>query len=333
MKNSSECMGKEHFHMENYQQKWPGGNQRVLQKEGISYADLFKGRGNTKGEFSSISDSFIDKTISVPEEVSAFRFLHGSALVGRSVDINSLNKMDSLLWEGGFGGVIHYVGGLLLLLSFKDHEAAAEFLLKQEVWKKWFSALDLWEGQTLAFERVAWLNVFGVPLHLADNSVFNDIGRQFGTVVKPAQLSIDDDDLSMACVGVLVGDGKAIKEVVNLKWKDKSYQVWVSEVNDVWIPECMGVVGLKNNVSTEESTHQSSEFSPVVGGSGKVAGSDKSMEDEEAEQQAGLHGNFNHHSVINNMEVGPEVSNQVERESGCFLCTSHEPGKKKEEKV
>ncbi|KAM0033462.1 hypothetical protein Hdeb2414_s0016g00486431 [Helianthus debilis subsp. tardiflorus] len=264
----------------------------------------------------------------ISEEVSAFHYVHGCALIGRTVDINILNKMDRILWEGGYVGVtIHYVGGLSLLLSFKDKEAAANFLLLQEVWRQWFTVLDMWERQTLAFERVAWLNVFGVPLHLADNSVFNEVASQFGMLVKPAQLSIDDDDLSMACVGVLVGDEQEIKDKVTLKWKNKSFHVWVTEVNDVWIPECMGVVGMKNDVMMEESVPQSSEFQPVDGE--KLVGKAKPMVEEEEGLNDDLHGNFNNLSGNQANEVGPEGCNQEERENGGFTCSVADPGKKK----
>ncbi|KAM0023720.1 putative RNA recognition motif domain, nucleotide-binding alpha-beta plait domain superfamily [Helianthus debilis subsp. tardiflorus] len=140
---------------------------------------------------------------------------------------------------GYAGAEIHYVGGISLLIRLKTHEEAAELLQKQDKWSKWFSVLDLWEGQSFPYEHVAWLNLFGVPLHLADNSVFSEIASQFGSVVQPAQLSIDDGDLSTVCVGVLVGDGKEIKDTVTLKWKNRSFQVWISEVSDVWAPACM----------------------------------------------------------------------------------------------
>ncbi|KAJ0570912.1 putative RNA recognition motif domain, nucleotide-binding alpha-beta plait domain superfamily [Helianthus annuus] len=179
--NRKENIGKEHSNMENNHQKWPGGNDRVFQKEGLSFAELFKGKGKDVGSSAPSNEFPKGKTISIQEDVNALHFLHGSALIGRSVDINILNKMDRILWEEGFVGVaIHYVGGLSLLLSFKDHEAAGEFLGKQEIWKKWFSTLDLWEGQSLAFERVAWLNVMGVPLHLADYSVYNEMLGNLG---------------------------------------------------------------------------------------------------------------------------------------------------------
>ncbi|MFS7889063.1 hypothetical protein Hanom_Chr00s000003g01602471 [Helianthus anomalus] len=132
--------------------------------------------------------------------------------------------MDRSLWEEGFEGVeIHYVGGLTLLLKFKEHEEATGFLLNQDLWKK----------------RVAWLNVFRVPLHLADNSVLNNIAKEFGVIVQPAQLFIDDGDLSTTFVGILVGDGKVI--------------------NDVWVPDCMRVVGLKEDDRVEKPRSPSPE--------------------------------------------------------------------------
>ncbi|KAM0063685.1 putative RNA recognition motif domain, nucleotide-binding alpha-beta plait domain superfamily [Helianthus debilis subsp. tardiflorus] len=327
-KNIPETIGMEHYHQDYSQQKWAGGTYKGLQKEGRSFADLFKGKGKDNGEASTSNVPCSGKILTISKDVKAFHFLYGSALVGRTVDINILNKLDRILWEGGFSGiVIYYVGGLSLLLSFKDHEAAAEFLLKKDVWTQWFSVMDMWEGQTLAFERITWLNMFGVPLHLADNSVFNEIACQFGTVVKPAQLFVDDDDLSLACVGVLVGDGKEIKEMVTLKWKNKSFQVRVSEVGDVWIPECMGVVGLKNDILMEESIPRSSEFSPVEGEF--QMDNEKSREDEELGLHENLHGNQSSSSGIQNRVVGPEECIQQEREFGGFVCLVLDPGKKK----
>ncbi|MFS8024144.1 hypothetical protein Hanom_Chr16g01459781 [Helianthus anomalus] len=65
---------------------------------------------------------------------------------------------------------------------------------------------DTWEGQVMSFETIAWLRIHGVPVHLAENWVFDYVAGQFGTVVHPAQLDMDDDDFSMVCIGVLVRD-------------------------------------------------------------------------------------------------------------------------------
>ncbi|KAM0026093.1 putative RNA recognition motif domain, nucleotide-binding alpha-beta plait domain superfamily [Helianthus debilis subsp. tardiflorus] len=61
----------------------------------------------------------------------------------------------------------------------------------------------------------------------------------FGVVAKLPVVTEEDGDLSMGCVGVLVGDGKRIIEKVVLNWQDKRYRVWVSEDLGEWIPDCL----------------------------------------------------------------------------------------------
>ncbi|KAM0035585.1 hypothetical protein Hdeb2414_s0015g00448101 [Helianthus debilis subsp. tardiflorus] len=100
---------------------------------------------------------------------------------------------------------------------------------------------DLWVGQALAFERMAWLRVHGVPLHLWCDKVFNLICGRFGVVAKHPHVSDEDADISMVCVGVLVGDGKRITEEIILNWQDKRYQVSISEDLGDWIPDCLDV--------------------------------------------------------------------------------------------
>ncbi|MFS7909297.1 hypothetical protein Hanom_Chr01g00092951 [Helianthus anomalus] len=99
--------------------------------------------------------------------------------------------------------------------------------------------LETWKGQSLAYERIAWIKIQGVPLHLVENAVFNSVGEKFGKVIKLSQLSKEDDDLSYDCLGILVGDGKPICGEANLKWSNKLFKVWVSEEPNEWILDCV----------------------------------------------------------------------------------------------
>ncbi|MFS7923165.1 hypothetical protein Hanom_Chr03g00257461 [Helianthus anomalus] len=51
----------------------------------------------------------------------------------------------------------------------------------------WFNSVDIWKGQSVAFERIAWLNIHGVPLHLSGNEIFDSVGRCFGKVIHTSQ--------------------------------------------------------------------------------------------------------------------------------------------------
>ncbi|MFS7945019.1 hypothetical protein Hanom_Chr06g00518971 [Helianthus anomalus] len=49
-----------------------------------------------------------------------------------------------------------------MFISFEDKIDASVFVLNVSLWKEWFVSLDIWPGQTLAYERLAWLKFHGV---------------------------------------------------------------------------------------------------------------------------------------------------------------------------
>ncbi|KAM0042189.1 hypothetical protein Hdeb2414_s0011g00375181 [Helianthus debilis subsp. tardiflorus] len=143
---------------------------------------------------------------------------HNRAVIARVCNFKILISVKQLLSEAGLGNVvIQYVS----------------------VWEEWFSKMDVWIGQALAFERVAWLRVHGIPLHLFRDEVVTSLCSRFGSVVKPPQIGEADGDLSMVSVGVLVGEGNRISEELVVAWQDKRYRVWVSEDLGDWIPDCL----------------------------------------------------------------------------------------------
>ncbi|KAM0012502.1 hypothetical protein Hdeb2414_s0052g00752841 [Helianthus debilis subsp. tardiflorus] len=178
--------------------------------------------------------------IKIETDISALESRHGRAVLVRVQDFNSLISLNKTLSDFRFKEVeLQYVGGFNMLNVFGDDEAASGFLKSGEEWKVWFSHAELWVGQALAYERVAWLRVHGVPLHLWTDKVFDLICGRFGIVPKLPHVSDEDADLSMVCVGVLVGDGKRITEEVVLNWKNKRYRVWVSKDIGDWILDCI----------------------------------------------------------------------------------------------
>ncbi|KAJ0800380.1 hypothetical protein HanPI659440_Chr03g0102311 [Helianthus annuus] len=162
------------------------------------------------------------------------------ALVGRTVDLETLVDFDKLLRIAKFHVAnLQYLGGLSLLISFHDADSAKLFMDAKEVWGPWFSKLDYWSGQSLPLERVAWLKMCGIPLHLLDLVVLGLVGEAFGRLLHIPKLSEGVLDLSTVRVGVLVGLSGRIKEGVSLKWKDRSFKIWVEEDSDEWVPDCL----------------------------------------------------------------------------------------------
>ncbi|KAJ0744881.1 putative RNA recognition motif domain, nucleotide-binding alpha-beta plait domain superfamily [Helianthus annuus] len=158
------------------------------------------------------------KVLIVPDMLEALKDLFGVAVYNR----------------------IQYIGGLFILISFGEVGSANRFLESRELWGPWFSKLEAWKGQTLPLERVAWLNLHGIPIHLLDESVFMQVGEVFGKVLHFPKSLDDVLDLSFVTVGVLAGEAGRISEPVTLSWKGRSFRVWVEEEHEAWVPGCLG---------------------------------------------------------------------------------------------
>ncbi|KAM0011731.1 putative RNA recognition motif domain, nucleotide-binding alpha-beta plait domain superfamily [Helianthus debilis subsp. tardiflorus] len=212
-----------------------------------------------------------EKSIVVPDRTGAFNDLFGMALVGRTVDLETLVDFDKLPRIAKLSVVnLQYLGGLSLLIFFSDADSAKVFMDAKEVWGPWFSKLDFWSGQSLPLERVAWLTLCGIPLHLLDPVVLGLVGDSFGKLLHVLKLHEEDLDLFTVRVGVLFGSSGRIKEEVSLRWKDRSFRIWVEEDSDVWVPDC-----LDRDVDSKLVDDPSPEFSPVddtVSGSWEMEG-------------------------------------------------------------
>ncbi|KAJ0485317.1 putative RNA recognition motif domain, nucleotide-binding alpha-beta plait domain superfamily [Helianthus annuus] len=185
-----------------------------------SYRDVL-GKGKVEGSSKEVGGSYSDssvggwKSVVVPDRTATFRDLWGVAMVAKSVDLETLVDLNRLFRIAKVNYTnIQYLGGLSTLITFADESVAKNFLEAGDVWGPWFSKLDAWEGQSLSFERVAWIRLLGVPLHLLESDVVKMVGEGFGKVLYVPKSSGEEKDLSMGMVGVLVGEVDRIKEFV-----------------------------------------------------------------------------------------------------------------------
>ncbi|MFS7985253.1 hypothetical protein Hanom_Chr11g00996321 [Helianthus anomalus] len=194
---------------------------------GTSYKDTLV--GNPK------SEKLEEKVVDISIFVKPFEGWVNKSLFVRTTDLSTLVKLDKLLANSdGIKVEFKYVGGLYMLLTFTS--------TKEMI------------GQDLPFERIAWLKITRVPLHLLDNEVFDLVGRMFGKVVHASSLSKDSNNVTFDLVGVLRGDGERICKSVTLNWKDRKYKVWVSEELGDWVPNCLSNVDVweETSVSVED---------------------------------------------------------------------------------
>ncbi|KAJ0482641.1 putative RNA recognition motif domain, nucleotide-binding alpha-beta plait domain superfamily [Helianthus annuus] len=188
----------------------------------------------------------------VSEYAKAFVEFHGSAIIGKTKDLWTLRKLNILLKEANFGdSTIKYLGGLSVLIVFKSSFEADSFRSNAPGFG-WFDYVEIWRGQTVAFERLAWLNIHGVPLHLAGNETFDSIGRCFGKVVHASQRQPEDNYLLYDCVCVMSDSVKRIEEEVVIVEEGKRFRVWVEEERGDWTPDSLEI----QSDQEEEDDHQ-----------------------------------------------------------------------------
>ncbi|KAF5798664.1 hypothetical protein HanXRQr2_Chr07g0295561 [Helianthus annuus] len=198
---------------------------------GRSFRDAILGRQSETKE---------EKVIEINEDFQGSILGDRKAVITRMKDFKALKKAEGVIRELMAGaGVVQYVGGMYLLVSFNSSEEVEKFLALSKENGEMFQTAEKWTGQTLPFERIAWLRIQGIPLHLLDRAVINLIGERFGLVVKGDIHDGGDTDLSYDYIGILVAEGKRIQEEVVLQWKGRRYRVWVTEEVGDWFSDAM----------------------------------------------------------------------------------------------
>ncbi|KAJ0752884.1 putative RNA recognition motif domain, nucleotide-binding alpha-beta plait domain superfamily [Helianthus annuus] len=265
-------------------------------------------KSNVEAGGSKLADCFARKVLVVPDRTLAFKELFGLAVVGRTVDLETLVDFDKLLRIAKVPfSRIQYLGGLSILVSFGNAASADKFLASRDVWNPWFSKLEASKGQSLSLERVAWLNIHGIPLHLLEADVFKQVGVQFGKVLHVPDGIEEDQDLSLVRVGVLAGEAQRINEVVSLNGKNRFFRVWVEEEKEAWLPECLASSLDSQFPSGSGSPMMSSPVGGVpVGGLGEdeelgPAGVKEGVEESPREEERSFHEN------IGSMHVEREI--------------------------
>ncbi|MFS7976919.1 hypothetical protein Hanom_Chr10g00898001 [Helianthus anomalus] len=170
----------------------PSGKKKVHSDQDANYHSSKEQEDNSSRE------------VLVSEFAKAYVDLHGKAIIGKTKDLWTLRKMKVLMKEAKFGdAVIKYLDGLSILVVFKSTLEADNFRSTAPSFG-WFNNMEIWRGQLVVFERLDWLNIYGVPLHLSGNETFDSVGRCFGKVLHASQRQPEDNLLTSNCVCVCV---------------------------------------------------------------------------------------------------------------------------------
>ncbi|KAM0001698.1 putative RNA-directed DNA polymerase [Helianthus debilis subsp. tardiflorus] len=196
-------------------------NVPVTNTNGISYAGIVSGV-QPKAATSKKVLVYGGKIASYPDHCMM------RAVIGTAKDVKALERIRPMLDLAGYAeNPVGYLGGLTVLITFKDKRAAVGFLnCKENVWGE---VLYTAEGQEVPKERLAWLKIVGAPLQLRDTGFFDEVGELYGRAVWGSQFSWSVVDNSDGHCCVLTKVGQRIEEEVEVQWRGSRFLVWVLE--------------------------------------------------------------------------------------------------------
>ncbi|MFS7939157.1 putative RNA recognition motif domain, nucleotide-binding alpha-beta plait domain superfamily [Helianthus anomalus] len=181
-----------------------GSSTNIPVNSNISRPSRFDSGGGT-----TFLDSVLNKNtvvvINVDDNVRGFSVWNGLSLMGKVVDFKALTSLKGCLNSGGWGSVdIKYASGYVVLLVFKSIVDCERFYADKGWWSRIFNSLVIWDGSSMvAYERIAWIQVHGIPIHLDIDEVYDLVGARYGEVVQPARMTTSDNNFSYAYIGVL----------------------------------------------------------------------------------------------------------------------------------
>lgn len=193
--------------------------------------------GQPPSKFNSFLDALTgkktthrEKIITIDqEEESLMKPWFSSSLVARAKQLSTVEEIHSLASSANVQHMqVRYLGGLFLLLSFPSQKVAETFLKATQVWEDWFSKMEQWRGQSIPYERIAWLRIHGVPPHLWNPSVFNKIGSSYCRLLRSAEAKWEDRNLSYECVGVLVNNATPVNDNFILRWSRPGHKYGIT---------------------------------------------------------------------------------------------------------
>ncbi|GJY43317.1 RNA-directed DNA polymerase, eukaryota [Tanacetum coccineum] len=101
-------------------------------------------------------------------------------VMGRVKDINSIPNLRILLAKEGFEHVkLSYLGGLWVLIEL-DNEGSKQKFLDHVGVNSWFCTLLNAYNDFVSDERVVWVDIEGIPLHVWSRETFAKIGNKWG---------------------------------------------------------------------------------------------------------------------------------------------------------
>ncbi|CAH1434914.1 unnamed protein product [Lactuca virosa] len=171
------------------------------------------------------------------KHVMACRGWEACILSAEVINTQHISSMPTLLkLDNNVSGRIYYTGRLKLMIKFITPQDANAFNSNDDNWNRWFSWLKKGFNDSMEFDRITRVNIFGVPTRFRSNDNYYKIMEGFGTVIETYGGNWDALDISTGHIFLLTKSRKMINEEVEIKYGNMSYRVGIVEFYRDWSP-------------------------------------------------------------------------------------------------
>ncbi|GJQ94657.1 RNA-directed DNA polymerase, eukaryota [Tanacetum coccineum] len=194
-----------------------------------SYANVVNG-----GIYSNIPASMISPSPAlVLDESCLIERDYSNCVMGKVKDANSISNIQILLHDEGFMDVkSKYLGGMWVMLEFEKEETKLNILSHTGV-NSWFQILQEVNQDFVSDERIAWVDIEGVPLHAWSSETFSRIGKKWGEMLNIEDTSAKSFSRKRVCI--LTKNPVSILESFKIIAKGKVFMVRAKELF-TWCP-------------------------------------------------------------------------------------------------
>ncbi|KAI3508623.1 hypothetical protein L1887_23632 [Cichorium endivia] len=175
--------------------------------------------------------------IILKKDTLMFNWLAKTTIVGEAISLIHLGHFKNLLFaKKETFCEIKYLGGLKVLLLFKDSIKAKEFVENEGRWRELLSWVKWGDKLDMQFEKVAWIWIVGLPLSLWGDRNFDAISGRYGKIIAPFDEVMHRVDLSHVKIGIITSRRARINEETSVVWEGRSFKVGIIEFDEDWFP-------------------------------------------------------------------------------------------------
>lgn len=216
-------------------------------KEGMGKktAQLWRKKENPRDKQEQNNSSWVKNLPPIKVKELGNGWLYRSAIAKISSTKSVVRIQDQLMSLGQSHVLVRYMGGDMVVLTFKDSEERDTMFNEGKMaWlKEWFVESSKWEDTMLnPCSRLVWINCYGIPLHLWNNHTFSEIGRNWGDVIMIAEDTIKKVSFAVGKILISTTIMDSINKVVELENNGKLIKIRIMEeqlvVNTVLRTDC-----------------------------------------------------------------------------------------------